>query len=141
MDTKSSYGNYEWKITGGSFIHFGQNVKEIFLSNVPSVMVVWDNVKSSGGNAPKGTITLNVYKKNEPSQVEDKDKRDQEIKSLNDMIPPSLSSNATSPRLNFGEKEVKVYLDGPFNYPGIKKKWLPGTRYAVRVANTSGLDG
>jgi|SRR5690554_4262354 len=125
VDTKLSYGNYEWKITGSSFIHFGQNVKEIFLPNVPSVMVVWDNVKSSGGNTPKGTITLNIYKKNDPSQVEDKDKRDQEIKSLNDMIPPSLSSSATSPQLNFGEQEVKVYLDGPFNYPGIKKNGFP----------------
>ena len=31
VDTKPNYGNYEWKITGGSFKHFGQNVKEINL--------------------------------------------------------------------------------------------------------------
>lgn len=65
VDTKPNYGNYEWKITGGSFKHFGQNVKEINLPNISSVIVVWDNVVSSGGNAPKGTITLNVYNKDQ----------------------------------------------------------------------------
>ena len=106
VDTKSNYGNYEWKITGGSFIHFGQKVKEIFLPNTSSVTVIWDNVKSNGGNAPEGTITLNVYNKDFPSQIENKDKRDQVIKSLNDRLPPPLRCS-TTPLLSFGEQEIK----------------------------------
>ncbi len=125
VDTKPNYGNYEWKITGGSFIHLGQNVKQIFLPNTSSVIVVWENVKSNNGNAPKGTITLNIYKKSAPSEISGKGNRSQEIKSLKDMIPPSLSSNAHSSKLNFGEQEVKVYLDGAFNFPGIKKNGFP----------------
>ncbi len=88
---------------------------------------VWNNVASKDRKAPVGTITIDTYQSE--SLIKDNiigvGKREQEIKSLKDMIPPSLSSNATSPRLNFGEKEVKVYLDGPFNYPGIKINGFP----------------
>lgn len=125
VDTKPNYGNYEWKITGGSFKHFGQNVKEINLPNISSVIVMWDNVKSSGGNAPKGTITLNVYNKDQPSNIIDKGKREQEIKSLKDLIPPSLSSSASPPVLKWGEQQVKVFLIGAFNFPGIMKNGFP----------------
>lgn len=41
------------------------------------------------------------------------------------MIPPSLSSSASSLRLNFGEQEVRVYLIGAFNFPGIRKNGFP----------------
>lgn len=125
VDTKANYGNYKWEITGGSFIHFGQSVKEIFLPNVSTVIVVWDNVMSIGGNAPKGTITVSVYNKDLSDEILDKGNRNQDIKSLKDLIPPSLSSSSTSTQLNFGEQEVKVHLDGAFNFPGIKKNGFP----------------
>lgn len=120
VDTKPNYGNYEWKITGGSFKHDGKSVKEINLSNISSVIVVWDNVKSSEGNAPKGTITLNIYKKNKPSEIEDNGKRDQNIKSLNDILPGDLISDPTSTSIPYGVKSVKLYLKTPLNFPGIK---------------------
>lgn len=120
VDTKPNYGNYEWKITGGSFKHSGQNVKEINLPNISSVIVIWDNVKSSGGNIPKGTITLNVYDKVQTSKVVGNDKRDQDIKSLNDILPDNLVSDPASTSIPYGVKSVKVYLKTPLNYPGIK---------------------
>lgn len=120
VDTKPNYGNYEWKITGGSFKHFGQNVKEINLPNISSVIVVWDNVVSSGGNAPKGTITLNVYDKNETSNIIDKGNRDQDIKSLNGIIPDDLVSAPASTTVPRGSQGLKVYLKTPLNFPGIK---------------------
>lgn len=62
-------------------------------------------------------------------------KRDQEIKSLKDMIPPSLNSSVSPPRLNFGEQEVRVYLSGAFNFPGIKQNGfsVPVTQYEWQI--------
>lgn len=44
ISTKSNYGKYEWKITGGSFRYSGNLVKEINAFYVSSVTVIWDNV-------------------------------------------------------------------------------------------------
>ena len=121
----SYFDMYEWKITGGHFKEFGQEVKEIYRPNVTSVTVVWDNVKSIAGKAPKGTITVKVNDKNNASKIVGEGKLEQEIKSLNDIIPPSLRSSISPPLLNFGEQEVIVSLTGAFSFPGIRKNGVP----------------
>ncbi len=130
VNTQSNYGIYEWKITGGSFKYMGQTVKEIRSFNASSVTVVWDNVKSINGKAPEGKITLKIYGKHGHDQIVANGNRSQIIKSLNDIIPSNLISNAplttVIPR---GKQDVKVYLEKPLNYPGIK---LPnGMPYVV----------
>jgi hypothetical protein len=135
VEAKSNYKVYEWKITGGSFKdNFGQLKDKIIIYQNEIVLgrsyvtVIWNNVKSKDGKeAPKGTVTIDAYK-NETLIEENiigSGKREQEIKSLKDMIPPSLSSSASSPRLNFGEQEVRVFLSGAFNFPGIRKNGFP----------------
>ena len=106
VDTKDIYGKYEWKITGGYFIKWGQNVTEISETNWANVIVVWNNVKSTNGNVPKGTITLTVYNKNYINQIVDNGSTDQKIKSLNDILPQTPQSAETA--INYGIQTIRV---------------------------------
>ena len=135
IETMDKYAVYKWKITGGFFKdHFGQLKDEIIIykteiySTYLYVSVIWNNIPSKDGKAPKGTVSIDTYKN---ETIQDKyiigsGKREQEIKSLNDIIPPSLTSNApTSPQIDFGMQGIKVSFTGPFYYPGIKNNGNP----------------
>ena len=116
VDTKDIYGKYEWKITGGYFKKWGQNVTEISETNWANVIVVWNNVKSTNGNVPKGTITLTVYNKNYINQIVDNGSTDQKIKSLNDILPQTPQSAETA--INYGIQTIRV-TGQSINYPGL----------------------
>lgn len=145
IETKNNYAAYKWKITGGSFKdQFGQLKDEIiiyktaFFPTYLYVSVIWNNVASKNGKAPKGTVSIDAYK-NETIQDEyiiGSGKREQEIKSLKDIIPPSLTSNApTSPQIDFGTHGVKVSFTGPLYYPGIKNNGnsVPVTQFEWKI--------
>ncbi len=106
FDTKENYGRYEWKITGGYFEKWGQRVTEIYEFNWANVTVIWNNVKSINGSVPKGTITLNIYNKNDQSTVVDNGSSEQKIKSLNEILPQTPQSSETA--LNYGIQTIRV---------------------------------
>ena len=106
VDTKENYGRYEWKITGGYFEKWGQRVTEIYEFNWANVTVVWNNIKSTNGNTPKGTITLKIYNKNNQSTVVDNGSSEQKIKSLNEILPRTPQSSETA--LNYGIQTIRV---------------------------------
>jgi len=146
VNVDSRFKAYEWKITGGSLIdRYGQPKDKIIIygneifqgQSEIYVTVIWNNVASKDDKAPKGTITINAYKDESltESDILDKGKSDQEIKSLKDMRPPSLDSSVSPPILNFGEQEVRVYLSGAFNFPGVKVNGfpVPVTKYEWQI--------
>ena len=106
VDTKDIYGKYEWKITGGYFKKWGQNVTKISETNWANVTVVWNNIKSTNGNTPKGTITLKIYNTNNQSTVVDNGVIEQKIKSLNEILPQTPQSSETA--LNYGIQTIRV---------------------------------
>ena len=106
VDTNDTYDKYEWKITGGYFKKWGQNVTEIYETDWANVTVVWNNVKSTNGNTPKGTITLKIYNKNNQSTVVDNGSIEQKIKSLNDILPQTPQSAETA--INYGIQTIRV---------------------------------
>jgi hypothetical protein len=89
VEAKNNYERYEWKITGGHFIRYGQKVTELNGAEWQSVGVVWSNVAVAGNNAPTGTITVKVYFQNTSTSVFDRGSKSQPIKSLNDILPPA----------------------------------------------------
>lgn len=121
VDRKSHYGIYEWKISGGSFIYLGQKVTSISFPNVSDVTVEWDNISSKNGKAPTGNITLKIYKKNPSSAIAGTGKHSQKIKSLKDIIPPDLECDPSSTDLDYGVKNIKIFIykGNMFYYPGI----------------------
>lgn len=146
VNVDNRFKAYEWKITGGSFIDkLGQpkdNIivyqNEIFSGQSRVyVTVVWNNVASKNDKAPTGTVTINAYKNDNliESNIIDKGKWEQDIKSLKDIRPPSLDSSISPPILNFGEQDVRVFFIGPFNFPGIKSNGfpVPVTQYEWRI--------
>ena len=68
--------------------------------------MVWNNIKSTNGNTPKGTITLNIYNKNDQSTVVDNGSSEQKIKSLNEILPQTPQSSETA--LNYGIQTIRV---------------------------------
>jgi len=129
VEAKSNYKVYEWRIIGGSFKDkFGQLKDNLIIyqneivSGNSLVTVIWKNVKSNNGKAPKGSITINTYQ-NETltsGNINGRGKIEQEIKSLNDIIPGNLVSDPISTTIPIGSQSVKVFLEEDFNFPGIK---------------------
>lgn len=135
VNEKNEYGKYKWNITGGYFIYMGEKKTEIFEYNRSRVSVKWNKVKSMHGEAPKGTITLKVYSKYNPDRIIDEDKKEQEIKCLDGIIPANLETKKTD--LSYERHTIKVFGE-PLYYPGVKYyngMLYPVNRYEWKVPN------
>ena len=137
VDRKPDYGVYEWKITGGYFVDFGQKTSQITRVDVPYVTVEWNNISHKDAKtAPVGHITLKINHKIISSRVVAKGTRSQEIYSLKDVIPQGLECRPSTTSIAYGEKEIKVYLTGGYLYfPGITKNGqrIPVLRYEWKI--------
>lgn len=135
VNEKKEYGRYKWNITGGYFIYMGEKKTEIWEYNRSRVSVKWNKVKSMHGEAPKGTITLKVYSKYNPERIIDGDKKEQEIKCLDGIIPANLETKKTD--LSYERHTIKVFGE-PLYYPGVKYyngMLYPVNRYEWKVPN------
>lgn len=152
LNTGGSVSQVDWTVTGGSFSPVTSQTS-IISGDQNGINVYWDNVKSTNGSAPTGTLTARVYYRNGDSGGQTCSYT-QKILSLNGIVPPPLTSTSST-NLDYGVHHITVYLDQPLFYPGkatygnnkvssfewtLPEGWTCGNKKGVFTTSTETID-
>lgn len=117
-----------WTTTNGSFSPIEKVTTK--RGDLNGTCVYWDNVASSNGNVPSGSVVASVtYKLSENDfRTTTTNTITQKIKSLKGVTPPSITSSISSNALPFGTQNINIDFSSAFYYPGTK---LDGSKMQV----------